>query len=112
MATKADELVAFIQERCLWQFVSRAHDREENINGVLSLLGEILTGGSPKLETPMQRLHFANANHLASEVKTAFPWLTESPKEDVQGVVSGVIAKIHELVVEKSLNGELHMPGY
>jgi hypothetical protein len=112
MATKADDLVTFIQERCLWQFVSRAHDREENINGVLSLLGEILTGGSPKLKTPVQRLHFANANRLASEVKVAFPWLVEIPKEDMQGVVTGAIARIHELVVEKSLNGELHQPGY
>jgi hypothetical protein len=112
MATKADELVAFIQERCLWQFASRAHDRDENINGVLSLLGVILTGDSPQLETPMQRLHFANANLLAKEVKVAFPWLAEIPKEDMQGVLSGAIARIHELTVEKSLNGELNQPGY
>jgi hypothetical protein len=112
MTKKAEELVAFIQERCLWQFVSRANDREENINGVLSLMGEILSGGSPRLDTPMDRLHFANDNHLAREVKVALPWMRELPKEEMKEVVSGTIARIYELTVKKSLNGELNIPGY
>ncbi len=45
MADKSESLVTFIQERCLWQFVSRAPDREENIDGVLTLVGILLTGG-------------------------------------------------------------------
>jgi V-containing nitrogenase delta subunit len=112
MTKKAEELVAFIQERCLWQFVSRANDREENINGVLTCMEEILKGESPKLETPMDRLHFANANRLAQEVKVAFPWLQELPGEEMKEVVSGTIARIYELTVKKSLNGELNIPGY
>jgi hypothetical protein len=112
MSSESKDLVAFIQEHCLWQFASRATDREENINGVLSALSEILTGGSPKLETPMDRLHFANANHLALKVKGAFPWLGVIPREDIQGVVSGAITRIQELTVKDSLNGELRLPTY
>jgi hypothetical protein len=112
MQEKAESLVRFIQERCLWQFVSRAPDREQNIDGVLSLLGILLTGGSPKLQTPMDRLHFANANHLAAEVKTEFPWLTHLSKDELFQIVEGTIKRIHEITVKNSKNGELHLSAY
>ena len=112
MADKAESLVRFIQERCLWQFVSRAPDREENIDGVLSLVGILLTGGVPKLQTPMDRLHFANANHLATEIKSEFPWLTHLDKEELFAVVTGTIKRIHDITVKNSKNGELHQPLY
>jgi hypothetical protein len=112
MSEKSEALVTFIQQRCLWQFASRAHDREENIDGVLSLLGIILTGGSPKLQTPMDRLHFANANHLAAEVKSEFPWLSHLGKDELFAVVSGVIKRITQITVKNSKNGELNQPGY
>jgi V-containing nitrogenase delta subunit len=106
------ELVDYIQERCLWQFASRAHDREENIQGVLSLLGELLTGGSPKPETPMERCHFANANHLAREIRSVFPWLSKLPKDDLSTVVAGTIERLQEITISQSKNGELHIPAY
>jgi V-containing nitrogenase delta subunit len=112
MSEKAEALVAFIQEHCLWQFASRAPDREENIDGVLSLLGILLTGGSPKLTTPMDRLHFANANQLASQVKSRFPWIKDLRKDELLALISGTIERIHELTVKKSLNGELHQQAY
>jgi hypothetical protein len=112
MSEKAEALVRFIQERCLWQFASRAHDREENIDGVLSLVGILLTGGSPKLQTPMDRLHFANANHLAAEVKGEFPWLSHLGKDELFHVVEAAIRRIHEIAVKNSKNGELRLQAY
>jgi hypothetical protein len=112
MADNAESLVTFIQERCLWQFVSRAPDRVENINGVLTLVGILLIGGAPKLQTPMDRLHFANANHLATEIKSEFPWLTHLGKEELLAVVTGAIKRIHEITVKNSKNGELYQPLY
>jgi hypothetical protein len=112
MDEKAESLVTFIQERCLWQFASRAHDREENIDGVLTLVGILLTGGAPKLQTPMDRLHFANANHLATEIKSEFPWLTHLGKEELFAVITRAIKRIHEITVKNSKNGELHQPLY
>ncbi len=112
MTTKADDLVAFIQEHCLWQFASRTPDREENMNGVLAFLGEILTGVAPKPETPMERCHFADANQLASAVKVAFPWLQSLNRDEISDLISGVLVRIHEITVEKSLNGELNLQTY
>jgi vanadium nitrogenase delta subunit len=112
MADKSESLATFIQERCLWQFVSRAPDREENIDGVLTLVGILLTGGAPKLQTPMDRLHFANANHLASEIKSEFPWMIHLSKDEIFAVITGAIKRIHEITVKNSRNGELNLPGY
>ena len=112
MQENAEALVTFIQQHCLWQFASRAQDREENIDGVLSLVGILLTGGSPKLQTPMDHLHYANANQLAAEVKSEFPWLSHLGKDELFAVVSGVIKRIHEITVKNSKNGELYQPGY
>jgi hypothetical protein len=49
---------------------------------------------------------------LPTEVKMALPWMRELPKEEMKEVVSGTIARIYELTVKKSLNGELNIPGY
>jgi hypothetical protein len=57
-------------------------------------------------------LHFANANHLATEIKSEFPWLTHLGKEELFAVVTGAIKRIHEITVKKSKNGELHLPAY
>lgn len=112
MIDHTEELVSFIQEHCLWQFASRAHDREDNINGVLSIVGEILIGSAPKLTTPMDRCHFANANHLASEVKTAFPWLKDMDHANLSILITGVIGRIREIAIEQSKNEELHLQAY
>ena len=42
-APDVNEVYGYIQERCLWQFSSRAWDRTENIDGVLGTLGDLLT---------------------------------------------------------------------
>jgi V-containing nitrogenase delta subunit len=112
VTTQTKELVNFIQERCLWQFYSRAWDREENINGVLGQLGELLSNQTPKLETPMDRCHFANANHLAREVRSAFPWLEEMSPDSLTKLIGGVMAKLEEITITKSKNGELHTQAY
>lgn len=112
MTTQTKELVNYIQERCLWQFYSRAWDREENINGVLSHLGELLSNRTPKLETPMDRCHFANANHLAREVRNAFPWLEEMSPDSLTKLIGGVMARLEEIAITQSKNGELHMQAY
>jgi hypothetical protein len=75
-------------------------------------VGILLTGGVPKLQTPMDRLHFANANHLVTEIKTEFPWITQLGKEELFAVVTGAIKRIHGLTVKNSKNWELHQPLY
>ncbi len=112
LTVKVEELVAFLQERCLWQFASRAWDREENIDNVLTMTGEILAGKSPHAETPGERCHFANANHLASDVKTHLLWLGDLASDELHNVVTGAIARLRDLTVDRSLNGELRLQSY
>jgi len=112
MTKEAEDLVAFIQVHCLWQFASRTPDREENIKGVLAMTEELLAGGTPQPKTPMERCHFADARQLADQAKVALPWLNGTQKDDLHQVVSDAMARIHEITVEHSLNGELNQPGY
>jgi hypothetical protein len=110
--SQADEMVTFIQEHCLWQFFSRASDRESNINGVLPLAFKIITGEPYKCETPDERCHFANANRLAAQMKSSLPWLEGLTKEGLADVISGAQGKLENITVKHSLNGELNLPGY
>lgn len=112
MTTNSNQLVAFIQERCLWQFASRAPDREENIRGVLNFLHLLLTGQSVPMATPMDRCHFANANHLAGEVRQAFPWVNQLGAQDLDKAIGEAIARLEEITITQSKNGELHMQAY
>jgi vanadium nitrogenase delta subunit len=112
MGVQVEEFVTFIQEHCLWQFFSRAWDRENNINGILSLAFKILTGESFECKTPDERCNFANANSLAKQLKSALPWLKDLNKDDLNNVISKVKAKLEDLTVKHSLNGELNQPGY
>jgi vanadium nitrogenase delta subunit len=109
---QVDEIVTYIQENCLWQFFSRTWDRESNINGILALAFKILTGETPKCETPDERCYFANANSLAAEMKAKLPWLKELGKDDLAGVIAKVKDQIEDITVKHSLNGELNLPGY
>jgi V-containing nitrogenase delta subunit len=110
--SQTDDMVTFIQEHCLWQFHSRAWDRESNINGILPMAFQILTGETPKQETPDERCYFANANRLAAEMKDDLPWLEGLRKEELADVIDRVKDKIEDIAVKHSLNGELNQPGY
>jgi len=112
MTTNSVQMVNFIQERCLWQFASRAPDREENIRGVLLMLKDLLKGAKITPTTPVDRCHYANANHLASEVKSAFPWLLGLSAEDLSKTISEVMDRLEEITIKQSKNGELHMQAY
>lgn len=112
MISQTSELVNYIQERCLWQFFSRANDREENIQGILDQVGMLLMGDTPSLVTPMDRCHFANANHLAREVRQAFPWLEDMSNESLRKLITGVMDRLREIAISKSKNGELHLQAY
>lgn len=112
MTSQTKELVNYIQERCLWQFFSRANDREENISGVLEYLADLLIGANPQPTTPLDRCHFANANHLAREVKAAFPWLQEMSQDSLRTLIHAVMDRLREITITNSKNGELHMQSY
>lgn len=105
---KIDALYNYCQERCLWQFFSRSWDREENISHILRIVGEILTGKDPVRETPTDRVHYADAKILAGDFVRLFPWIEEMGPAQVRELLAGVKDRLTEIVITKSMNGELH----
>ena len=112
MNQKTEALVNYIQERCLWQFYSRSWDREENIEGILTKVREILAGENPVLETDADRCWFADAKILVSDFKYHFPWLREENSGNVNTIIDGVKKRMREIAIEKSHNEELNISNY
>jgi nitrogenase delta subunit len=112
MKERVEELVTHIQERCLWQFFSRSWDREENIEAILSKTADVLAGEAPSTETQADRCWAADAKILASDFRSQHPWLKDAGKQEIRDVIDGVKARMREIAVEKSKNGELHVTNY
>jgi vanadium nitrogenase delta subunit len=104
---KIDAIYNYIQERCLWQFFSRNWDREENINNILKTAADLLTGKEVVLETPMQRLFYADAKALVADIRRLFPWIEELGAAQVRETLNGVKDRLMEIAITKSLNQEL-----
>jgi V-containing nitrogenase delta subunit len=112
MSAKPEEVVAFIQERCLWQFFSRSWDREENIQGIIDLLGKIVKGEHISLETPADRCFYADAKILAGQLEERCPWISQISADSLDETLETVKARITEIAVTKSQNAELHTANY
>lgn len=112
MKDKIEELVTHIQERCLWQFFSRAWDREENIEAILGKTYEIFAELPSAQETTAEKCWFADARILAADFKVSHPWIKTLNKTDLKTVFDGVKDRMREITVGKSMNEELHAPNY
>jgi V-containing nitrogenase delta subunit len=109
---EVQDLYKFIQERCLWQFHSRAWDREENINGIMQNTSVLLTGGTVAAESSQEKCFLADAKILVGQLKEAFPWIKEMKETDVVELIEGVKNKLIDVTLTNSLNGELKVPFY
>ncbi|MHC5674537.1 V-containing nitrogenase subunit delta, partial [Nostoc sp.] len=109
---RAGEVTKLIQERCLWQFHSRAWDRQENINGVLNMAAQILTGEKVVLETLIDRGFYADAKILSADLEIRFSWLNSMENSQKKAVLESVKAMLIDIVITKSKNGELHYSLY
>nr|AAD40068.1 vanadium dinitrogenase delta subunit [nitrogen-fixing bacterium DU1] len=102
-----DDLYEYVQERCLWQFFSRSWDREENIEGVLNQVVLLWSGKEPLRSTPMERLFYADALPIVSDVKSRFEWASKIPAEEVSFLIDGLKTRLTETVITRSTNREL-----
>lgn len=105
---KLDQLFGYVQERCLWQFFSRSWDRQENIDGILKTATDLLTGKEVKLETPMDRLFYADAKIMVADFRHRFPWIEEAGPAQLRDLMHGLKDKLVEFTITKSLNHELN----
>nr|WP_321401044.1 Fe-only/vanadium nitrogenase subunit delta [uncultured Desulfobacter sp.] len=112
MKDKIEAVVNYIQERCLWQFVSRSWDREENIQGIMEMAVSLFNDEKVVLETDYDRCWFADAKIFISDVKRLFSWSKDLTKEEAKALFTGVKDRMLEITVEKSRNEELNVPYY
>lgn len=103
-----DDLYDYVQERCLWQFFSRTWDREENIEGVLNQVVRLVTGQEPLRGTPQERLFYADALPIASDIKARFDWAGKVNAEEFKFMIEGLKARLTETVITRSTNRELN----
>lgn len=112
MNDKIEEVTALIQEQCLWQFFSRSWDREENIEGIMTMTGKILNGDKINLVTPADKAFYSDAKLLAADIQKKIPWVSELDKSEVLKLIEGVKQRLLYIAVKKSRNCELNLSNY
>jgi vanadium nitrogenase delta subunit len=105
---KLDQLFGYVQERCLWQFFSRSWDRQENIDGILATATDLLSGKTPKLDTPMDRLFYADAKIMVLDFQERFSWIGQTSPEEMRALMGALKDRLVEFTITKSLNHELN----
>jgi vanadium nitrogenase delta subunit len=108
----ADDLFAYIQQRCLWQFHSREWDRTENIEGILGKTTALLTGEQPKPETAMERVFLADAKELTAQLRAHFPDIAQLSNDEIERLIAAVKQRVTTLAITESKNHELTQKAY
>ncbi len=104
---KVDQLYNYVQERCLWQFYSRTWDRQANIDGVLGKAAELLTGKDLTLDTPQDRLYYADAKIMVNDCKERFPWIAEAGPAQIRDLLNALRDRLVAIAITQSKNREL-----
>jgi nitrogenase delta subunit len=78
---QVEALVDYIMKNCLWQFHSRAWDRERQNEKILGLTSLLVRGEAVKPATPEEKCYWVDAVCLAEAFSARFPWLGEMEGE-------------------------------
>ena len=108
MTDKVDQLFAYVQERCLWQFVSRPRDRQENIDGIMAKATDMLTGKELSLETPMDKMFYADAKIMVADVKERFAWVEDVGPAQMRDLMRELKERLIDIAITSSKNHELN----
>jgi nitrogenase delta subunit len=112
MKDRIEQLVDFIMKWCLWQFHSRAWDREKQNEGILTKTMQLLCEENVELEKPADRCYWVDAMYLAKSFKRQFIWLGELDKKETKLLMQGLKDRMDYLTITGSLNQELTNPLY
>jgi len=104
---RIEQLVDYIMKKCLWQFHSRAWDRRDQNEGILTKTKQILCDEKVNLETPTDRCHWVDAVLLAEAFRERYSWLQTTPKEEIAVIMKGLHDRMDYLTIDGSLNQEL-----
>lgn len=112
MNDQIGQLVDYIMKNCLWQFNSRAWDREKQNENILNKTMQLLCDESAENETPSDRYYWAEAVILSREFKKHCPWISEMDKDEIKKLMKGLKERIDYLTITGSLNKELTVKRY
>ncbi|HBE76208.1 MAG TPA: Fe-only nitrogenase subunit delta [Firmicutes bacterium] len=107
-----EELVDYIMHRCLWQFHSRAWDRERQNAEILGKTKQLLCAEPVDLSTPDDRCYWVDAVALANGFKRRFPWINSMEPKNITLLMQALKERMDYLTITKSLNKELTDPLY
>ena len=109
--TKTNALMNYIMKNCLWQFNSRAWDREDQDKNIIGKATQILCHEETAKESPADRCYWAEAQQLVDEW-SCFPWLKTMSLNDIQLMMGKLKDKLDYQLIKGSLNKELTDPNY
>ncbi|MDF2926245.1 MAG: Fe-only nitrogenase, delta subunit [Paenibacillaceae bacterium] len=112
MKSRIAQLEDHIMKKCLWQFHSRAWDREKQNEGILTKTMQLLCGEPVEKETPADRCYWVDAVVLADAYKERFAWLSTLDKGEIKELMQGLKDRIDFLTITGSLNEELTVKQY
>ncbi|MFV0480778.1 MAG: Fe-only nitrogenase subunit delta [Campylobacteraceae bacterium] len=106
------QLEDYIMKNCLWQFHSRAWDRERQNKGILTQTMQILCGEDVEKETPEDKCYWVDAFSLAHNFKKRFEWLSLMSVDEIKVLMQELKERIDYVTITGSLNKELTSPRY
>lgn len=102
----------FIMKKCLWQFHSRAWDRERQNTNILGMTSRILCGEKIEPATPEERCYWVDAVYMAEAFTERFSWLADMSLVEKKEIMRGLKNRIDFLTITGSLNEELTNANY
>jgi nitrogenase delta subunit len=112
MKDRVELLINYIMKKCLWQFNSRAWDREKQNENIITKTTQILCDEAVEKLTPAEKCYWAEAACLADAFKTAYPWVGTLDKAGIKLLMQGLKERLDFLTITGSLNAELTDPNY
>ncbi len=107
MTQQVEQIIDYIMKKCLWQFHSRAWDRERQNKEVLAKTCEVLCGDTLRLDTPEDRCYWADALCMVEAWRQRFDWLNAMSVEEIRALMQAVHERLDFLTITGSLNAEL-----
>ena len=112
MKEKIEQLVDYIMKNCLWQFQSRAWDRKDQNEGIISRTALLLCEEEVVLATPSDRCYWVDAVCLKDAFVERYSWLSEMSNAEIKDLMKGLKERLDYLTITGSLNKELSDPNY
>ncbi|KXS56566.1 MAG: nitrogenase iron-iron protein delta chain [Candidatus Adiutrix intracellularis] len=112
LTVQVEQIIDYIMRKCLWQFHSRAWDRERQNTEILAKTTQILCGETPDTQNSADRCYWVDAEMMSRGFKREFLWMAELDKDQIKTLMEKVKLRLDFLTIHGSLNRELTDPKY